>query len=376
MSIHITCECGQQFPDQGRGCRFDVSSAGVGGKELVVPKGNDYRPLNPVLFENSYTTTTSGKAIASLVLGLISFACFLFTGIPAIILGAMGLSDISHSKGRVEGKGMAIAGIVTGSIGSLLISLVLVALLLPAVQAAREAARRSMCVNNLKEIGLAMLNFESSKGQFPAAAVTDAKGTPLLSWRVAILPYLGEDALYKQFKLDEPWDSPSNKALLAQMPKVFADPSRRPQHSRNRPGYESIVGPGSMFDKVEGVKIQDVTDGTSNTLLVVEAKTPVPWTKPDDIDIAKVGTSLGEQAHRRRQCPLRRWLGCRFLENHDHPSDPSSVLNEKWRGSLRGRPLPDCNGSDLLQPEIEKRQNTIHLCVPCFNAWIEKPVGP
>jgi prepilin-type processing-associated H-X9-DG protein len=294
VPINITCECGQQFQtkDEDAGRRFLCRNC---GKELVVPKGNAYRPDLPLL-EEPYGTTpaTSGKAIASLVLGLLSFVCNVFTAIPAIIMGAIGLSEISNSKVRLEGKGMAIAGIVTGSIGTVMGGMILLALLLPAVQAAREAARRAQCVNNMKQIGIAFLNFESATGRFPAAAVTDAKGTPLLSWRVAILPYLGEDALYKQFKLDEPWDSPNNQALIAQMPKVFEDPSEVPG-GVGMTHYESIVGPGTMFEGVDGVKIQDITDGTSNTLLVVEARTPVPWTKPDDVDIANVATSLGSK---------------------------------------------------------------------------------
>src|SRR2546421_2830108 len=90
---------------------------------------------------------------------------------------------------------------------------VLIALLLPAVQSAREAARRAQCTNNLKQIAIAMHNFHNQRSHFPAAAITDKQGQPLLSWRVAILPYLGDEeaALYQKFHLHEPWDSPHNK---------------------------------------------------------------------------------------------------------------------------------------------------------------------
>ena len=103
---------------------------------------------------------------------------------------------------------------------------VLIALLLPAVQSAREAARRAQCVNNLKQIGLAMHNYASANGGFPPAAIVDPRGKPLLSWRVAILPYLDANPLYAKFKLDEPWDSPHNKELLKYMPAVYGCPSR------------------------------------------------------------------------------------------------------------------------------------------------------
>jgi prepilin-type processing-associated H-X9-DG protein len=157
---------------------------------------------------------------------------------------------------------------------------VLVALLLPAVQSAREAARRAQCVNNLKQIALAYHNYASANGAFPAPALTDKDGKPLLSWRVAILPYIDEATLYNKFKLDEPWDSPNNKPLINQMPNVYMCPSRS-RAEPNTTTYRVFVGPGALFQKGQGTALADITDGTSNTIMVVEAKEAVPWTKPD-----------------------------------------------------------------------------------------------
>ena len=98
--------------------------------------------------------------------------------------------------------------------------------LLPAVQSSREAARRAQCVNNLKQIALAMHNYHSANNAFPQTRDLDEKGKPLLSWRVAILPYIEQQELYNKFKLDEPWDSPHNKALLKEMPPIYRCPSR------------------------------------------------------------------------------------------------------------------------------------------------------
>src|SRR5262245_59728137 len=83
-------------------------------------------------------------------------------------------------------------------------------------------AHRRTSQNNLKMVRLAMHNFHDAMGRFPAATAYAKNGKPLLSWRVAILPYIEEDALYRQFKLDEPWDSPHNKKLIAKMPKIYA----------------------------------------------------------------------------------------------------------------------------------------------------------
>lgn len=162
---------------------------------------------------------------------------------------------------------------------------VVAALLLPAVQSAREAARRTQCVNNCKQIGLAMHNFHDVKMAFPSHAILDKEGKPLLSWRVAILPYLGEEALYKQFHLDEAWDSPHNKALISKMPAAFACPSHGlPPGMTN---YRVPVGAETIFDPAKATKLTDVLDGTSNTLLMVESTEPVEWTKPEDITYNK-----------------------------------------------------------------------------------------
>jgi prepilin-type processing-associated H-X9-DG protein len=159
---------------------------------------------------------------------------------------------------------------------------VLVAILLPAVQSAREAARRAQCVNNLKQIGLALHNYHAANNAFPSSAITDPKGKPLFSWRVAILPYIEQQGLYNRFKLDEPWDSPHNQALLKEMPSTYVCPSR----ARVEPfttTYQVFTGGGALFESGRGVTLPGVTDGTSNTLMVVEAQNAVPWTKPDDM---------------------------------------------------------------------------------------------
>jgi hypothetical protein len=159
---------------------------------------------------------------------------------------------------------------------------VAVALLLPAVQASRSAARRAQSVNNLKQIGLALHNYHSVNDRFPPGATTDKAGKPLLSWRVAILPFIEQNGLFNEFKLDEPWDSPHNKALLERMPATYAVPG-----SEAEPGmtfYRGFSGEHALFDpKVkDGVKLPMILDGTSNTIGIVEAKEAVPWTKPDE----------------------------------------------------------------------------------------------
>jgi prepilin-type processing-associated H-X9-DG protein len=164
---------------------------------------------------------------------------------------------------------------------------VLVALLLPAVQAAREAARRSQCVNNLKQMGLAFHNYHAVNDGFPAQAIVDKNGKPLLSWRVAILPFIEQGDLYNKFKLDEPWDSPNNKPLIAEMPNIYTCPSNPAGKEQGMTTYKVFVGPGTLLKPGKLTSIAEITDGTSNTVAVVESGTGVIWTKPEDLPFAE-----------------------------------------------------------------------------------------
>ena len=123
----------------------------------------------------------------------------------------------------------------------------LVALLLPAVQSAREAARRSQCSNNLKQIALAMHNYHDVNGCLPAAYIADKDGKPLHSWRVALLPYLERSDLYERYNFNEPWDSPNNLQVAQQMPEVFRCPSCPFTPGGNLANYVVVVGDPSQL---------------------------------------------------------------------------------------------------------------------------------
>ena len=106
-----------------------------------------------------------------------------------------------------------------------------------------------------------------------------------LSWRVAILPYIDQQALYNEFHLDEPWDSPHNIKLLERMPKIFA-PVAGPPTKPGETCYQVFTGPGLIFDRLmdRRTRLVSIVDGTSNTFMIVESSKPVPWTKPEDIE--------------------------------------------------------------------------------------------
>ncbi len=169
----------------------------------------------------------------------------------------------------------AYAGMTAASIG----------LLLPAVDKVRVSASRMKDSNNLKQLGLGMWNYHDTMNGFPSPdGTTGAKGKPLLSWRVHLLPYVEQGNLYKQFKLDEPWDSPTNKKLIEQMPVLYASPLASDPVGQTR--YKVFVGPGAAFERGKKTRITDITDGTSNTILIVGGGEAVVWTKPDDIEFA------------------------------------------------------------------------------------------
>jgi hypothetical protein len=190
------------------------------------------------------------------------------------------VSTVSHSddgfhftqRGTLPGGGNVVGAMP-----------VVVGLALPAVQSARSAARQAQEMNNLKQLALAFHNYADANRAFPTD-VYSADGSPLLSWRVRLLPYMEEASLYSQFKLEEPWDSENNRPLLDQMPAVFRSPDS--EYLFNRTRYVTLDGENTLFPGNEKLSFRDVTDGTSNTIMFVQVHpdAAVEWTRPADVD--------------------------------------------------------------------------------------------
>jgi hypothetical protein len=152
---------------------------------------------------------------------------------------------------------------------------------------------------NLKQIGVAIHNYDAANLRFPndiyglgpkKAGVPTPK--PLLSWRVQILPYIGHDALYKKFKLDEPWDSPTNKPLIDRMPDVYGDPAAQLASGPGKTFFRGFCHDGAVFEKpkvpgqpnpihLAGLR---AADGLAITVMVVESAEAIEWTRPDELD--------------------------------------------------------------------------------------------
>jgi hypothetical protein len=169
-----------------------------------------------------------------------------------------------------------------------------------------ERIDRRTSMKNLKQIGLAFSIYHDTNGRFPFAAFYDLRKDkegkkPLLSWRVALLPYVEESTLYQQFKLDEPWDSDHNKKLLPRMPKIYGPNDAKSGHSTF---YQAFVGKGAAFEGgAKKINFASFKKGTYNTLLVAEAAQAVPWTKPEDLvcapdkDLPKLGGLFDDGFH-------------------------------------------------------------------------------
>ncbi len=205
---------------------------------------------------------------------------------------------------------------LTASMSDLSVLTESTAIFVPAMIEARQAALRLESMRKLKRLVYAMHLYHDKHHHFPPAVVMGPDGKTPHSWRVALLPYLDENELYKEYRLDEPWDSEHNKKVLEKMPTVFKNPNE------NRPGYYTsylaVVGPNTVFAKptrnaagalggefgissgldgeigfnsrpegkqepFAGVRLRGITDGTSNTIAIVEARREIPWTKPEDI---------------------------------------------------------------------------------------------
>ena len=169
----------------------------------------------------------------------------------------------------------------------------------------RRPLKKGTCcdsLGNLKQIGIAFHAYaDSSVGNLPID-IRDKDGKALLSWRVAILPYIEENDLYKQFKLDEPWDSANNKKLIEKMPKIYAPV--RVKAKEGETFYQVFTGEKAVFGPKKNPRMpESFPDGTSNTGLVFEAGDPVIWSKPADMvfDEKKAVPKLGGSVRRRVQ---------------------------------------------------------------------------
>ncbi len=173
----------------------------------------------------------------------------------------------------------------------------------------------SGCGSNLKQVVLALLNYEHHYGRFPPAYIADANGRPMHSWRVLILPYLGHQDVYDKYRFDEPWDGPNNRRLLSVVIPEYECPAQ-PNRPPSMTSYVAVVGPNTIWPGTASTKLTDIRDGTSNTAIVVEiVDSGIHWMEPRDLDMATMAMSInptegmGVSSNHRADSWSRRLLG-------------------------------------------------------------------
>lgn len=141
------------------------------------------------------------------------------------------------------------------------------------------ASLRVEGMNNMRQLGLALLNYESAHGELPKATMTHESGNEY-SWRIAILPFMEENEMYERYRFDEPWNSKHNREVTSEIPAAFKHPSNESLTNTN---YFAVTGPGTLFPPEGGITFENVSDGTSRTVMLVEAVRDVHWAKPGGI---------------------------------------------------------------------------------------------
>jgi len=209
-------------------------------------------------------------------------------GKPITIPVPTGMTPFAPQPSKGGGMGVVAIVLAVCLLGGVCVIGILVALLLPAVQAAREAARRMQASNHLKQLGLAMQNYHDVYGVMPPAVVKDENGKPLYSGRVLLLPFMEQKPLYEEFDKTQAWDSAANIELSKRDLQVFTDPSA----SKRIPGQTDflfVVGKGTLFEPPPtGTGMASIRDGTSNTMFMVEIKNSgIHWAEPRDLDFSQ-----------------------------------------------------------------------------------------
>lgn len=212
------------------------------------------------------------------------------------------MSSDAYSSEPPPARGISTALIVALVIVGLVLSLCVIglvtALVLPAVQAAREAARRNACQNQIKQIQLALFNYENTYRTFPPAYLADAEGRPAHSWRVLLLPSFGLPELqeiYDKYDFNEAWNGPNNSRLANKIGSVYACPSaRHPGHETN---YVAVVGPETAWPGANGVRMRDFRDGPAHSISTVEvADSGIHWMEPRDLNLDQALQGVNSQS--------------------------------------------------------------------------------
>ncbi|MFO0915039.1 MAG: DUF1559 domain-containing protein [Pirellulales bacterium] len=189
---------------------------------------------------------------------------------------------------------------------------------MPAV-GSREPQRRIGCIPNVRELQLAVLNYESASRRFPPPFTVDAQGNRLHSWRVLILPYLGETELFDQIDLKKPWNDPVNLKFADRMPDVFRCPQFKPKtrDQRNTTAYVAVVGARTVWPPSGRRTIRNITDRHQATLSIVESEAyRTNWMAPNDPTFDQIVSADGTARSFLGDSPHQGVSVCAFVDVH------------------------------------------------------------
>jgi hypothetical protein len=203
---------------------------------------------------------------------------------------------VAQSRKRRLARWLLVSALAAGLLA--LCSGGLAVLVMPMVTQFRGDLAKAECASNLKKIGAALRAYHAEFGGFPPSYIADRSGQPMHSWRVLILPFLGEQELYAAYDFSQPWDSSANSRLLARMPAVYQCSAETIQGNAET-SYLMLSGPGWIADGPRSAHLSDVADGPANTVMTAEvANSSVLWTEPADLrDLATIDSYHGGVAH-------------------------------------------------------------------------------
>lgn len=174
---------------------------------------------------------------------------------------------------------------------TVLVGFIFLVLLLPTLGTARDSPRWAFCQNNMRNIALALQQYEILNGTLPPAYIADESGKPMHSWRVLLLPYLEQQQIYRQYRFDEPWDSPNNSQLHGHIVKLFKCPSDN--RTTNDTSYVFVTGSQTIWPGATATKLADIKDGPGSTIFLVEVhNSGIHWMEPRDLDFAQMPMAI------------------------------------------------------------------------------------